>query len=298
MTDILLYKPFVERHLDIKTKIGDEWQGLCPYHQDHSPSFSVNVKKGLFICYACGAKGNMKQLAEHLGVPTDPTREPEVSTSDVKAKIAAMQSPKVEITKTVEVERWRIGDYRTPWGTRGIVSDFVFDMFGLGYDWEADALIIPVYSWDGKASAVIRRRMNPAPEQPKYLYPAGFKISENLFGVWQARTIAGIGRIRKMAVVEGSIDALSMWEVGIPAVALLGARMSPAHKRLLEKLDPVEVVVMTDNDNAGRTAALDVHVKLKHTGIIVSDPVSWPRHCKDPSDMTLDERKNAFGIKP
>lgn len=31
---------------------------ICPFHQDESPSLSVNLPAGLFNCFACGAKGN------------------------------------------------------------------------------------------------------------------------------------------------------------------------------------------------------------------------------------------------
>jgi DNA primase len=32
--------------------------GLCPFHEDHSAgSFKVNLDKGAFICFSCGAKG-------------------------------------------------------------------------------------------------------------------------------------------------------------------------------------------------------------------------------------------------
>ena len=30
----------------------------CPFHQDESPSLSVNLSAGLFHCFACGSKGN------------------------------------------------------------------------------------------------------------------------------------------------------------------------------------------------------------------------------------------------
>lgn len=38
---------------------GNGWaQGLCPFHDDHSPSLSVHVAEGgAFRCMACGAKG-------------------------------------------------------------------------------------------------------------------------------------------------------------------------------------------------------------------------------------------------
>jgi len=33
--------------------------GLCPFHDDTNPSFSVNVETGLFRCFSCDAKGDI-----------------------------------------------------------------------------------------------------------------------------------------------------------------------------------------------------------------------------------------------
>ena len=35
-----------------------KWQkALCPFHDDHSPSLSINTHNGAFACFACGTKG-------------------------------------------------------------------------------------------------------------------------------------------------------------------------------------------------------------------------------------------------
>jgi hypothetical protein len=70
------------------TKRGTEYVGLCPLHEDRTPSFSVNPKKGVFCCYGCGAGGDAYDLVmavtgcdfraakEYLGVTDEgPTRE-------------------------------------------------------------------------------------------------------------------------------------------------------------------------------------------------------------------------------
>jgi CHC2 zinc finger len=36
-----------------------EWTGLCPFHADKTPSFSVSEEKGLFHCFACGESGDV-----------------------------------------------------------------------------------------------------------------------------------------------------------------------------------------------------------------------------------------------
>jgi DNA primase len=39
-------------------KIGQNFQGLCPFHDDKTPSLSVSPEKKIFRCFGCGASGN------------------------------------------------------------------------------------------------------------------------------------------------------------------------------------------------------------------------------------------------
>src|SRR5690606_14820114 len=38
---------------------GSDLVGLCPFHSERTPSFSVTPGKGLFFCHGCGAKGDI-----------------------------------------------------------------------------------------------------------------------------------------------------------------------------------------------------------------------------------------------
>ncbi len=52
------------------TKRGREYSGLCPFHNEKSPSFTVNEDKGFFHCFGCGAHGDaisFEMRANHLG---------------------------------------------------------------------------------------------------------------------------------------------------------------------------------------------------------------------------------------
>ena len=39
-------------------KYGINYKGVCPFHDDHSPSLSVSPKKNIYHCFVCGAHGN------------------------------------------------------------------------------------------------------------------------------------------------------------------------------------------------------------------------------------------------
>ena len=61
----------VSDHLTLK-RAGRNYVGLCPFHADKNPSFTVNEEKGIFHCFACGVGGNVFNFLmqfEHLSFP-------------------------------------------------------------------------------------------------------------------------------------------------------------------------------------------------------------------------------------
>ncbi len=40
-------------------RVGRRFQGLCPFHAERSPSFSVNAEEGLYYCFGCGVRGDV-----------------------------------------------------------------------------------------------------------------------------------------------------------------------------------------------------------------------------------------------
>ena len=57
----------IARHVELK-KSGSNLMGLCPFHHEKSPSFSVSADKQLYYCFGCGKGGGAFQfLMEHDG---------------------------------------------------------------------------------------------------------------------------------------------------------------------------------------------------------------------------------------
>ena len=49
---------FISGHIQLK-KTGQNWKGLCPFHSEKTPSFTVNQSKQIFHCFGCGIGGDI-----------------------------------------------------------------------------------------------------------------------------------------------------------------------------------------------------------------------------------------------
>ncbi len=130
-------------------KKGSNYFGLCPFHNEKSPSFSVSPQKQMYYCFGCGAGGNvitfvmeyenytfpeaLKVLADRAGV-----KLPEVEYSKEERAKADKRSTLLEINKLaanyfyyqLHQPQGKIGyDY---FKNRGLTDDTV-RRFGLGF---------------------------------------------------------------------------------------------------------------------------------------------------------------------
>lgn len=280
--------------------MGHEYLCLCPYHNDSNASFCVNVRKGVFVCYSCGKKGTMKDLQRHLrtGAKIESTA---VTAQSVQSKISALRNPapapEQKGVTPEEVAWWQVNDQHIDHWDKRNLSPKTMELFSLGYDPMSDALVMPVHDMaNGKMVSVIRRNLDLSDGSPKYKYMKGFRVSHYLYGGWQCVVSSPVSRLSKIAIVEGPIDSLSMWDVGLPTVAILGASASTKQINLLKSLSPIEYVIMTDRDTAGRTAGMKIEKSLRGSGIIISHPIDkyWTDGAKDADELLPEDRIKCF----
>lgn len=51
-------------------KAGREYKACCPFHNEKSPSFTINDEKGFYHCFGCGAHGDaIRWMTDHNGLP-------------------------------------------------------------------------------------------------------------------------------------------------------------------------------------------------------------------------------------
>jgi len=85
-------------------------------------------------------------------------------------------------------------------------------------------------------------------------------------------------------VVESSFDAIKLHQQGIPAVATLGANVSNKQCDLLLKYFN-QVIVIGDNDEAGKMMGEKVLTKVGSRGIIIA----LPERFKDVGELTTED---------
>ena len=52
------------------TRAGREWKACCPFHNEKTPSFTINDDKGFYHCFGCGAHGDaIRFLTDQRGMP-------------------------------------------------------------------------------------------------------------------------------------------------------------------------------------------------------------------------------------
>lgn len=95
-SDHILAEQVFGRHIDLAPLRGRR-RGLvgCPFHDDGHASLSVDLDRGLFNCFGCGAKGGVKRFAALVGEPlkltTSPSRRPQARSllDQARARVLA-----------------------------------------------------------------------------------------------------------------------------------------------------------------------------------------------------------------
>lgn len=130
-------------------KKGSNYFGLCPFHNEKSPSFSVSPGKQMYYCFGCGAGGNVitflmeyenqtfpeavRTLAQRAGIAL-----PEADDSKEARQADSRRAKLLEINK--EAAKYFYYQLRTERGSVGMeylrkrkLSDEMMNHFGLGY---------------------------------------------------------------------------------------------------------------------------------------------------------------------
>jgi DNA primase len=311
----------VSRVVSLK-KAGARFRGLCPFHQEKTPSFNVDADKGFYKCFGCGKAGDVirfvqdtEQLSfteavEALGQRFNVTIEYEDGGGPSKEERSLRQ----ELFDLHEVAAEHFhGRFKDATPTGEFMRNYwlnsrrfpleLAEEFKIGAAEAADALasvlwkqhysedalrqcglffvrdgamlsvhnlrprfrgrlMIPIRDHQGRVVAFTARQTELTPgddpaREAKYVNSPEtpiFTKGHLLFNLDRARSKVGEGR--PFLLVEGQLDALRCWQVGIPtAIAPQGTSITDSQLLLMRRYH-AEVECFFDSDSAGQKAAL------------------------------------------
>jgi len=149
------------------TQRGKNFVGLCPFHDDSTPSFSVSQDKQIYKCFACGAGGNVftflrdietisfieavRQVAHRAGIALPDARPDDPEQQRVFDQLYRANELAVKYFHHMLTQDKRASGAMAYLTDRGITRGII-DSFALGYALDR---------WDGFLQVATRRGFSP-----------------------------------------------------------------------------------------------------------------------------------------
>ncbi len=129
---------------------------------------------------------------------------------------------------------------------------------------------------------------------PKWYHSKGLRKDEHLFNIDRAAKY--IGETGIAILVEGPLDVLRLEQAGIKnSVALMGISMSNKQVGLLIQCGARKLLIALDNDNAGKTGAINVAERTK--SFFATEHVIIPDGYKDIGELSVEATSLLFSEK-
>ncbi len=322
----------ISQYVNLK-RSGRNFFGLCPFHKEKSPSFSVSPDKQIFHCFGCGAGGNVihfiskienADFKEAIGILANRAGIELPTLNNYEDNKTALLKSKVYEINQIAAEFYHQNLYKP---TSKIGQEYIkkrkldnrtLKSFLIGYSGNFDELyrILKQNGFteeeilasslvnktdDGKYIDRFRKRvMFPIQDtrnkviafggrvtddsKPKYINsPENIVYSKgrHLFGL----NVAKRGELKNIIIVEGYMDAISLYQRGITnVVASLGTALTEAQGRLLRRYSE-RVTIGYDSDGAGQSATLRGLEILQNIGCDVR--ILQISGAKDPDEYVI-----------
>lgn len=260
--------------VDVEEERGDELFALCPGHlrrtgkSDHNPSWSINTGSGIHHCFSCGFEGNLYSLVAEVngkraalefwsdykvhGAPVSKDfrvkRDRKFPSSFIvrehsslpESWLAVYSSPPEWACDARKVSREACEDYGVHW--EDPTDSWIFPLREPG-----TAILLGVQIKGQKS----RRFRNDPPSMEKSLTFFGWNV---------------VGHMDHVVVVESPLDAVRLWHLGYPALAVCGSSVSADQAELLKEFE--SIVLALDNDSAGKSEMRRIRKEL--TGVKIA----------------------------
>jgi len=321
----------VQQHVRLR-KEGREFKGLCPFHQEKTPSFHVNEQKQSWYCFGCEKGGDMfdfieqiekvdfpgalRILAEMAGVELPERSGPAMERAQLRRRLVELNRLAAQFYEYV-LHAMPAGEPGRQLLERRQVDEATARRFGLGYapggasfaaflrkrghsmadaiaaglvrrgggqDFCSQRVMVPIRDERGQPVAFMGRTVVEG-EPRKYVNTSetpAYTKGRVLFGLDLARP--EIQERGHAVLMEGQFDVIVAHQHGVGnAIASSGTALTPEQLTLLRRFTD-EVVLVFDNDRAGRAAA-ERAVELAHQHQVRPRIARLVGDAKDPDEF-------------
>jgi DNA primase len=287
-------------NIEIVSETGTDILCLCPFHHNtDSPAFAVSYIKGLYVCYNqnCNSSGTVLELVKSLTNRNDFEALRFISSNkqskaeafedglkdllDDKPDFVEFPSATLEKLNSDLLESEEAKEY---FKGRKIYDEAILQ-FNLGYSSNMGMVTVPLHSPEGLPVGIIGRSI----KDKRFKNSVNLPRNKTMFNLHRAKREGGT-----IIVVESSFDVIRLWQAGFPnAVATLGGSISDVNLNNLNRYSST-IILMTDNDQAGRALGKTIASKLKNKNILWASydhDIVYPHMAKDVGDLTDEEIK-------
>jgi DNA primase catalytic core len=317
-------------------KAGQDHVGLCPFHEDRTPSLRVTQAKGLFRCPACDASGNVIQFVARMESLTEreaalkllcavpgvmrasqlvapPKPEPPPVTVDESTRAKLLERVTSFYARTLYKDRAGLEYLKG----RGLQDAALLESFQVGYCNGSMREALPKSGEvieQLKALGVLNEKGNEV-FYGRVTVPI-FDTAGKIAGLYGRRVNDGEPRhiylrgtqngvfnwqaakaSRSLILVEAILDAMSLWAAGNHnTIALYGKDGWTAHHERLVKENGVREIYLA-LDNDERGKAAAEGLKEKLSGLVESVyVVQWPEGVKDANAFFSSRSATDFAL--
>jgi 5S rRNA maturation endonuclease (ribonuclease M5) len=284
---------FYMSELDNVIRRGSELKAECPFSElhenqsDDTPSFTVNLDKGVYYCHTCHSKGNVHtlyktlygltsteawfELGDALNIPRPDTSEP-----------FRPEIPTGLVGKFHQNLINQTGPLRDVLRKKRGLTDETLKRFQLG--WDGERITIPIYDEYNRLVNFRRYKWNSNNDQWKVL-----NYEDELGNTYGEVRIFGIENlinddIEEIIWCEGEMDRIILEQYSFPAACPTGGAGTWRNDWAKYFRNKKRVYILQDNDKAGKEAT----EKICHKLYRVTDPYvpKWPDDFLHKGDAT------------
>jgi DNA primase len=274
--------------IEVQTELDSDFIIFCPFHNNHrSPAGEINKDSGIFFCFSCQKTSDLVEFTMFTSGRTyfESVRfiKSKEQETDLEQEMTRQLHTRQEYVPydELQVKKLHMQAMDSPrastyFNGRKINKESMIK-FGLGFSANFDMVTVPVHSPDGILLGFVGRSI----EGKEFKNTPGLPKSKTLFNINRVKTAD------QVYVVESSFDAIRLDQVGLAAVATLGANVSSMQIELLQKYFN-NIIVIADNDEAGGNMKKKLLDKL---GSRVS-VIQLDNKYKDIGDMSDEDIKS------